>query len=224
MPNSKVVSVLGSTSVGKSALTLQFIDNRFVENYDPTIAKSYNKNHFRLNNQEYNLTVNDTAGLEEQSQIQTMYINSDGFILVYSITDMQSFQIVQTIYNKLCDEYNGGIKPVVLIGNKSDLKEQRRVSYENGKKLAESWGASFLETSAKDLNLVVQAFQTLLKQIDPTLGTNVNNINGNNSTHATTNTTSNIPAAATSNGGLTNKARANNENKNQQQQQKCIIS
>jgi small GTP-binding protein len=103
----RVVSVLGSTSVGKSALTLMFINNEFVENYDPTIAKSYTKKNFQLDNNQYSLTVNDTAGLEEQSQIQTMYLNSDGFILVYSITDVQSFQIVQTIYNKLLDELNG---------------------------------------------------------------------------------------------------------------------
>ena len=103
----RIVSVLGSTSVGKSALTLMLINNEFVENYDPTIAKSYTKKNFELNGNTYSLTVNDTAGLEEQSQIQTMYINSDGFILVYSITDIQSFQIVQTIYNKLCDELNG---------------------------------------------------------------------------------------------------------------------
>ena len=136
MPNSRerIVSVLGSTSVGKSAITLMFIDNKFVENYDPTIAKSYTKKNFDLNGSQYSLTVNDTAGLEEQSQIQTMYLESDGFILVYSITDIQryassyfsfclkfvpyffkfiftlflfSFQIVQTIYNKLCDELMG---------------------------------------------------------------------------------------------------------------------
>jgi small GTP-binding protein len=109
----RVVSVLGSTSVGKSALTLMFINNEFVENYDPTIAKSYTKKNFQLDansgssNNQYSLTVNDTAGLEEQSQIQTMYLNSDGFILVYSIADAQSFQIVQTIYDKLLDELNG---------------------------------------------------------------------------------------------------------------------
>jgi small GTP-binding protein len=103
----RVVSVLGSTSVGKSALTLMFINNEFVENYDPTIAKSYTKKNFQLDGKQYSLTVNDTAGLEEQSQIQTMYLNSDGFILVYSIADAQSFHIVETIYNKLLDELNG---------------------------------------------------------------------------------------------------------------------
>lgn len=104
----RVVSILGSTSVGKSALTLMFIKDEFVENYDPTIAKSYTKENFKLNNNlVYSLRVNDTAGLEEHSQIQSMYTNSDGFILVYSITDPQSFYIVETIYQKLCDELNG---------------------------------------------------------------------------------------------------------------------
>lgn len=220
MPDSRVISVLGSTSVGKSALTLQFIDNKFVDNYDPTIAKSYNKKDFKLNGMEYNLTVNDTAGLEEQSQIQTMYINSDGFVLVYSITDLQSFQIVQTIYNKLCDEYNGGIKPVVLIGNKSDLSQQRRVTTENGRKLAESWNASFLETSAKDLNIVVNIFQTLLKKIDPPSTPSYNHTQQQNN-HIQTSTTT----TTTSNNLTNNKAASRNiTNSNDKSQKNCTIS
>jgi small GTP-binding protein len=111
MPNlrERTISVLGSTSVGKSALTLMFINREFVENYDPTIAKSYMKKLNIPHSVDYELTVNDTAGLEEQSQIQTKYLNSDGFILVYSIADTQSFQIVQNIYAKLSDELNGAV-------------------------------------------------------------------------------------------------------------------
>ncbi len=59
------------------------------------------------NNTKYDLTVYDTAGLESQSQIQTLYMNSNGFILVYSITDRQSFDTVIEIFEKLKEGLNG---------------------------------------------------------------------------------------------------------------------
>jgi GTPase SAR1 family protein len=102
------LAILGSPSVGKSALTLRFCKDEFTDIYDPTILKKYSH---RVRNQanhvEYDLTIFDTAGLEQQSQIQTSYINSNGFILVYSIVDRQSFEIVKDVYYKLVDELNG---------------------------------------------------------------------------------------------------------------------
>jgi small GTP-binding protein len=102
------LAILGSPSVGKSALTLRFCKDEFTDIYDPTILKKYSH---RVRNQanhvEYDLTIFDTAGLEQQSQIQTSYINSNGFILVYSIVDRESFKIVKDVYNKLVDELNG---------------------------------------------------------------------------------------------------------------------
>ncbi len=80
--------VLGSTAVGKSALTDRYVNGKFTDYYDPTIAKSY-RHSIKLNNVDYELTILDTAGLESQSQIQEKYLNSNGFILVYSIADRQ---------------------------------------------------------------------------------------------------------------------------------------
>lgn len=207
----RVISVLGSTSVGKSALTLMFIQNEFVENYDPTIAKSYTKT-LSLNNNSYSLTVNDTAGLEEQSEIPTMYQNSDGYIFVYSITNRQSFLVVKTIYDKLID-LSGVKQPALLVGNKSDLEGQRRVSLEEGRMLAEAIGANFLETSAKDPKIVVNAFETLLKKIDPQEIQATNPPNNQSNTSRTTNQESNSGS---------NRGR-NNEN-SKGQTQKCTIS
>ena len=227
MPNyrERVLAVLGSTSVGKSALTIMFLNNTFIDYYDPTIEKCYNQRKL-INGADYDLTIYDTAGLEEQSQIQTKYINANGFILVYSISDMQSFEIVQNIYNKLCDELNGGIKPVVLIGNKSDLKEQRRVTYENGKKLAESWNAAFLETSAKEGNNVQTVFATLLKEIDPPTN-QINQINQQITTNnSSTPSNQGTPINPNAHGNNNSKAsrNASDSSKNQQPGQKCIIS
>jgi GTPase SAR1 family protein len=60
----------------------------------------------KSNGREYILTVYDTAGLEKQEQILEQHIDSDGFILVYSIADRHSFEIIKEIYNKLVDDKN----------------------------------------------------------------------------------------------------------------------
>ena len=172
------LAILGSPSVGKSALTTRFVEDKFVDYYDPTIQKQFqHKVKNQKNHVEYDLTIYDTAGLERQSQIQTKYIDSNGFILVYSIVDRQSFDLVKHVYEKIVDELNGekwgfyslfflfflriyvyiGIflcilsfsKPIILIGNKSDLSDQRRVTRDEGEQMANSMNAAFVETSAR---------------------------------------------------------------------------
>lgn len=106
-PVERTLTIIGNTSVGKSALTLRFVKNEFPENYDPTIAKTFIKKFSnKSNGHEYNLTVYDTAGLEQQAQIPQQYIDSHGFILVYSIADKHSFEIIKDIYYKLLEEKN----------------------------------------------------------------------------------------------------------------------
>ncbi len=57
-------------------------------------------------NKKYDLTLYDTAGLEPQSQILTQHLNSDGYILVYSVTDKQSFELIRDVYEKLNEALN----------------------------------------------------------------------------------------------------------------------
>ena len=84
--------LLGRPCVGKSTLTVMFVDKKFEDCYYPTIAKNYN-----VEIKDYDLTICDTAGLDEQSQISTRYLESDGFILVYSVTDMQRFFLLTAL-------------------------------------------------------------------------------------------------------------------------------
>lgn len=206
---------MGSTSVGKSALTIRFINDTFKADYDPTIAKTF-RHVITVQNTTYNLTINDTAGLEEQAQILTKYIDeSEGFLLVYSISDRRSFDTIKDIYMKLEDEMNGRHVPIVVIGNKSDLSNQRVISYEDGKKLADKWQAEFLETSAKVGDRVNDIFITLINLINKSKSKNFNtDMNGgganNHNSHPNSvnskNSTSTNPAkrgaqTTTKNGG-----------------------
>ena len=119
----RTITVLGSPSVGKTALMTRFLENRFMDDYKPTIAKS---KHFRCvntflyikikfiflanyrdvqyNGSNYKLTILDTAGLESFTSVPSGYItNTSGYIIVYSINNRERFDIVKEIYQGLVE-------------------------------------------------------------------------------------------------------------------------
>merc|ERR1712170_214206 len=91
----------GAGGVGKSALTIQFVRGCFIQNYDPTVEDLYTKT-VNLNNQNYLLEILDTAGVEQFASMSDLYIrNGHGFILVYSITNLQSFNEIDGLQQKI---------------------------------------------------------------------------------------------------------------------------
>ncbi|MCL4132161.1 UNVERIFIED_CONTAM: hypothetical protein GTU68_011733 [Idotea baltica] len=156
-PKTRRVAVMGYTSVGKSSLCIQFIENRFVDNYDPTIENTFNKV-IKVNGHEYQLELIDTAGQDEFSIFPSHYaMDIQGYILVYSITSLASFEAVQSIYEKIVDLGKVNV-PIVLVGNKTDLTIERVISLETGRRRAEQWNAVFIETTAKQHEAVNEIF------------------------------------------------------------------
>merc|ERR1712080_259101 len=103
----------------------------------------------KIRGQEYEVLVVDTAGQDEYSLFPTQYtVDIDGYVLVYSIDSEKSFEVVRVIYEKLVDLIGNPSVPLVLVGNKSDLHMERRISEATGRKLATDMKAVFLETSA----------------------------------------------------------------------------
>ncbi|KAK2489352.1 hypothetical protein MC885_012712, partial [Smutsia gigantea] len=99
MPQSKSrkIVILGSRSVGKSSPTIQFVEGQFVDPYDPTIENTFTKV-ITVNGQEYHLLLVDTAGQDEYSIIPQMYsIDIKGYILVYSVTSIKSFEFTLSL-------------------------------------------------------------------------------------------------------------------------------
>ncbi|NXA67585.1 REBL1 GTPase, partial [Mohoua ochrocephala] len=94
-------------------------------------------------------------------------IGIHGYVLVYSVTSLRSFQVVKSLHEKLSESRGRTHMPVVLVGNKADLALQsREVRTDEGKKLAESWGTIFLESSAKERQVTVGIFMKLIEEID----------------------------------------------------------
>jgi len=165
-PKQRRIAVLGFRSVGKSSLTIQFVENQFVDSYEPTIEATFTKI-MKVRGQEYQVTLVDTAGQDEYSIFPTQYsMDIHGYVLVYSIVDPRSLEVVQIIYDKLLDMTGKVNVPMVLVGNKKDLHTERKIPSEQGKKLAESWKAVFLEASAKQNESVADIFSAILGQIE----------------------------------------------------------
>lgn len=161
------IVVLGSGGVGKSALTIQFIQGNFVERYDPTIEDSYRKQ-CEIDGKACLLDILDSAGQEEFSALRDQYMSTgQGFVMVYSITDANSFEDLNGIHDKLVKAKDDPNIPIVLVGNKCDLEEERKVSKDDGEAMAKKFGnCTFLEASAKERIHVEDIYFELVRAIN----------------------------------------------------------
>ncbi|KAJ1656179.1 RAS1 protein [Dispira simplex] len=157
--------VVGGGGVGKSALTIQFIQSHFVDEYDPTIEDSYRKQCV-IDEEVAMLDVLDTAGQEEYSAMREQYMRTgEGFLLVYSITSRNSFEEITTFQQQILRVKDKDYFPIIVIGNKCDLDLERQVPTEEGAALAKSFQCEFMETSAKVRINVDEAFYSLVREI-----------------------------------------------------------
>ncbi|XP_049778411.1 ras-related protein Ral-a isoform X2 [Schistocerca cancellata] len=159
------VIMVGSGGVGKSALTLQFMYDEFVEDYEPTKADSYRKK-VVLDGEEVQIDILDTAGQEDYAAIRDNYFRSgEGFLCVFSITEDDSFQATQEFREQILRVKNDENIPFLLVGNKSDLDEKRKVSLADATTRAQQWGVPYVETSAKTRENVDKVFYDLMREI-----------------------------------------------------------
>ncbi|KAM9999661.1 hypothetical protein ACTFIZ_008138 [Dictyostelium cf. discoideum] len=150
--------IMGDGGVGKTAVTTQFISNHFVYYYDPTIEDSYRKQ-ICVSDKSYILDILDTAGQDELTAMRDQWIRScEGFVLVYSITCKSSFNQVLNFREQILHVLDRDDVPIMMIGNKSDLVNERQVSYHEGKELAQRFGMSFMEVSAKNRSNIDEVF------------------------------------------------------------------
>ncbi|EIE77286.1 hypothetical protein G6F46_005865 [Rhizopus delemar] len=163
--------LIGDSGVGKSCLLLRFADDTYTESYISTIGVDFKIRTIELEGKTVKLQIWDTAGQERFRTITSSYYRgAHGIIVVYDVTDEDSFQHVKQWMQEI-DRYAAEGVNKLLVGNKSDLTDKKAVSTEQANEFAESIKISLLETSAKDATNVEQAFLTMAKQIKDRMGT-----------------------------------------------------
>jgi GTPase KRas protein len=156
--------VVGAGGVGKSALTIQLIQNHFVEEYDPTIEDSYRKQ-VVIDGETCLLDILDTAGQEEYSAMRDQYMRTgEGFLCVFAVNNSKSFEDINQYREQIKRVKDADEVPMVLVGNKVDLPT-RTVETRQGRMKADSYGIPYIETSAKTRQGVDDAFYTLVREI-----------------------------------------------------------
>jgi len=163
MTDYKIV-VVGDGGVGKSAITIQLIQNHFVEEYDPTIGDSYRKQ-VVIDGETCLLDILDTAGQEEYSAMRDQYMRTgEGFLLVFALNEAKSFENVGNYREQIRRVKDSDEVPMVLVGNKCDLSN-RAVEARSVLDAARSYGMPSVDTSAKTRLGVDEAFHTLVREI-----------------------------------------------------------
>jgi Ras-related protein Rab-2A len=153
--------IVGESSVGKSCLLLQFLDNRFKDSHDLTIGVDFGSKTIRLDDgTNVKVQIWDTAGQESfRSITKSYYRGSICALLVYDITRRSTFENLSRWLEDLREvAYNKMV--VLLVGNKADLAGSREVSTEEGTEFAKKHNLIFYETSAKTGLNIEQAFVT----------------------------------------------------------------
>jgi len=162
------IVVLGGGGVGKSALTIRLVTDNFLEEYDPTIEDSYRKQ-VNIDGTVALLDILDTAGQEEFASMQDQWIREGkGFLLVYTITSMQSFEEMKQFHKNILRTKDMERVPLVIAGNKCDLKDTKdpkQVPTATAEALANEWECPFFETSAKEKINNEKCFYEVVKQI-----------------------------------------------------------
>lgn len=160
------IVVLGDGGVGKSALTLQYVQHNFIDYHDPTIEDAYQQRTV-IDLEPCLLDILDTAGQVEFTAMREQYMRcGEGFIICYSITDRHSFNEAVEYRSLITKVRASEDVPVILVANKVDLEQtMRSVQTAEGEALAEKFACPFYETSAAHRRHVDDVFHTLVREI-----------------------------------------------------------
>eukprot|EP01098_Paradermamoeba_levis_P012307 TRINITY_DN5359_c0_g1_i1.p1 TRINITY_DN5359_c0_g1~~TRINITY_DN5359_c0_g1_i1.p1 ORF type:complete len:191 (+),score=37.21 TRINITY_DN5359_c0_g1_i1:70-642(+) len=157
--------IVGGGGVGKSALTIQLIQNHFIDEYDPTIEDIYRKQVY-IDEEMCMLDILDTAGQEEYSAMRDQYMRTGhGFVVVYAVTSRSSFDEVQSFRDQILRAKDSDKVPLVLVGNKADMERERQVTTTEGQDLARLFGCPFIEASAKTRTNVDESFFECVREM-----------------------------------------------------------
>ncbi|XP_015516029.2 ras-related protein Rab-3 isoform X1 [Neodiprion pinetum] len=154
--------IIGNSSVGKTSFLFRYADDSFTSAFVSTVGIDFKVKTVFRHDKRVKLQIWDTAGQERYRTITTAYYRGAmGFILMYDITNAESFNSVQDWVTQI-KTYSWDNAQVILVGNKCDMEDERVISFERGKQLADQLGVQFFETSAKENVNVKAVFERLV--------------------------------------------------------------
>ena len=156
---------LGDKNVGKSSIILRYSDNKFNERTNATIGIDFKSKLIQKGNEIIKVTIYDTAGQERFNHIiKSYYKGTNGVLLIYDITDRDSFQKINFWLEDLknnADDINNIF--MYLVGNKKDLSDKRKIDYKEASDFAKEKKLPYIEVSAKTGDNIKQLFDEMIK-------------------------------------------------------------
>lgn len=172
------IAVIGANGAGKSALTVRYMEGRFVDVYDPTVQQCVlifikidepGKKWLTIDNENVHLYVLDTNGQEDMLVLRESYTKTaDGFVLCASLTESHALEEAKSYLEFVIqvreanDMYD---TPIVIAATKSDLTEKRKVQASDLQQFATKYGIKCIETSAKCDKHVNEAFEMCVRDV-----------------------------------------------------------
>lgn len=159
------ILILGDSSVGKSSILMRYTENTFNTNMATTVGIDYKLKKIKVDDVELKLQIWDTAGQEKyRSLAQNYYKNSMGVLLVFDVTEEDTFDNVRNWVRQIKNHAGENICKV-LIANKADLTEERVIQTDQIKELSSDINMEAFECSAKTGMNIEAAFLHLAKEI-----------------------------------------------------------
>ena len=173
---------LGGIGVGKTSIINRYVKNRFNNDQTPTIGIDYRTKTVIYNSKKIKLKIFDTSGQERfHTLTKNYYRGADGIIMVFDLKRSETFDELtywMEEINKNCDKNKIGL---ILVGNKNDGNlDERKISREQGNKIAELYNFIYIETSAVTNDNIKECFDLMVKTLFEKNVNDCNNIKNNN--------------------------------------------
>ena len=159
------VVLVGDSFVGKTNIMSKYLKNEFREDSKATVGVEFGSKQFTIEGHSVKAQIWDTAGQERYKAITSAYYKgAKGAFIVYDITRKNSFESVERWVSDIISVADKKIT-IILIGNKSDLEDQRQVTKEEAEEKANKLEIAFMETSALSGDNLEKAFEKMIDEI-----------------------------------------------------------
>ena len=159
------VVLVGDSFVGKTNIMSKYLKNEFHDDSKATVGVEFGSKQFNIEGHTIKAQIWDTAGQERYKAITSAYYKgAKGAFIVYDITRKNSFESIEKWVSDVTAVADKKIT-IVLIGNKSDLEDQRQVTKEQGEEKSSKLEIAFLETSALSGENLEKAFEMMINEV-----------------------------------------------------------